>query len=343
MRTPERAVWTGYSHLAQDRDHRVSLISCTGKVLWQRPLDGPLLGGVQLVDRYRNGKLQMLCNTAGKVYLIDRLGRDVEGFPVNLKDSACAPLGVFDYENRKDYRVLVPTEIGGILNLGIDGKPVSGWAPKPLHRPAAAAVEHVRNKGKDYLVVAMQDGRVAVLDRRGEERYAVKLRMAHIAAFLGSREAMDIGDRRMLWADSAGAVLSGTLDGKVDTLSPASSGRAAIVDVNVDGHDDILRTTMSSLSAEQGTKAIFRATFPDSPQAAAFPVAMESGEAAVGIVLPEQDQVRLYTKAGDLWPGFPMKGAMQFSVADINLDGVPELVTADSDGVVTVYALPPGR
>ena len=63
----------------------------------------------------------------------------------------------------------------------------------------------------------------------------------------------------------------------------------------------------------------------------------------MGIVLPEQDQVRLYTKAGDLWPGFPMKGAMQFSVADINLDGVPELVTADSDGVVTVYALPPGR
>src|SRR5690606_33045888 len=144
--------------LAEDKDHRISLISCTGKVLWQRQLDGPVIGGVEQIDRYRNDKLQLLLNTAGKVYLIDRLGRDVEGFPVALKTHASAPLSVFDYEGKKDYRILVPTVDGRLLNLGADGRPVQGWSPERLPSPACAAVEHVRIKGKDFLVAAPCNG-----------------------------------------------------------------------------------------------------------------------------------------------------------------------------------------
>lgn len=327
----------------QDKDNRISLISCTGKVLWQRQLDGPLIGGVAQIDRYRNGKLQMLCNTANKVYLIDRLGRDVEGFPVGLKSQASTPLSVFDYEGKKDYRIIVPMVDGGLLNLGGDGKPVQGWEPVKLSGPALAAVEHVRIKGKDFLVLALRNGKVAVLDRRGTVRYDAKLRMDRIQTFLGSREAMDIADRRMLWADSSGAVLSGKLDGTVDTLSPATSGKVALFDVDGDEHIEVLRTTISALTAESKGKVLFRLNFPDSPDAMAFGVPLEGEEVAIGLVLPEQDQVRLYDAAGELWPGFPLKGAVRSSVADINLDGVLELVTADGEGVVTVYALPAGR
>ncbi len=327
----------------QDKDHRISLISCTGKVLWQRQLDGPVLGGVELIDRYKNAKLQMLLNTANKVYLIDRLGRDVEGFPVTLKTAASASLSVFDYEKKKDYRIIVPTVDGGLLNLGGDGKAVTGWEPVKLSSAALAAVEHVRIKGKDFLVIALKDGKVAVLDRRGEVRYAAKLHMAGIQAFLGSRDAMDIADRRMLWADSSGAVLSGKLDGKVDTLSLPASGKVSLFDVDGDEHDEVLRTTISALTAESKGKALFRLSFPDSPDATAFAVPIEGDGTAIGLVLPEQDQVRLYDATGALWPGFPLKGAVHFLVADINLDGVLELVTADGEGVVSVYALPSKR
>ncbi|HQV38817.1 MAG TPA: hypothetical protein PLS92_15035 [Flavobacteriales bacterium] len=329
--------------LAQDRDHRISLISCTGKILWQRQLDGPILGGVELVDRYKNGKFQMLLNTAGKIYQIDRLGRDVEGFPLALKGTACAPLSVFDYDKKRDYRVLVPMSDGGSLNLSVEGKPVQGWSPEKLQSPALAPVTLVRIKGKDFLVVPMADGKVTVLDRRGTVRYSSKLKMEQITAYLGSRDAMDIGDRRMLWTDSAGAVLSGTLDGKVDTLSAATSGKVVLFDLDGDGRDEVLRTTGSALTAEAEGKVLFRVSFPDAQGANAFEVPMEGEDAAIGLMLPEQDQVRLYDATGALWPGFPLKGSVQFGVADINLDGVPELVTADSDGVVTVYALPGKR
>lgn len=329
--------------LAQDRDHRISLISCTGKILWQYQLDGPMLGGVELVDRYKNGKFQMLLNTAGRIYQIDRIGRDVEGFPVTLKGTACAPLSVFDYDKKREYRVLVPLTDGELLNLGVEGKPVQGWSPERLISPALAAVTLVRTKGKDFLVVPMADGRVTVLDRRGEVRYSSKLKMERIATYLGSREAMDIGDRRMLWTDSSGAVLSGTLDGKVDTLSAATSGKVALFDVDGDGRDEVLRAGNSALTGECEGKVLFRESFPDAQGATAFEVALEGAGAAIGLVLPEQGQLRLYDANGALWPGFPLKGSVRFRVADINLDGVPELVTADGDGVVTVYALPGKR
>ena len=326
--------------LVQDREQRISLISCTGKLLWQRQLDGPLMGGLQQVDRYRNGKLQLLFNTAGKIYLIDRLGRDVEGFPIALKDSACAPLSVFDYDRNKDYRVLVPTKGGGVINMGMDGKPVAGWVLKRLPSPALAAVEHARIRDKDFLVVPLRSGDVAVLDRRGETRYGSKLRMRAIDQFLGSRDAMFIGDRRMLWADSTGVVLSGTLDGQVDTLSQAASGKVAVFDIDGDGHDEVIRATISALTAESGGKARWRTSYPDALGATAFQVPLAADETAVGVVLPEQGQIRLYDRDGELWPGFPMDGVVPFQVADINLDGAAEVVSVDRDGVVGVHAFP---
>lgn len=326
--------------LVQDRDHRVSLISCTGKVLWQRQLDGPLLGGVQQIDRFRNAKLQLLCNTAGKIYLIDRLGRDVEGFPVTLKADASAPLSVFDYEGNKDYRILLPLVNGTVANLAPDGKPVQGWEPEKLPAPALAPVEHVRNKNKDFLVIPLRNGSVAVLDRRGAVRYSPALRMRGLQRFLGSRDAMDIGDRSLLWADSAGAVLCGTLNGHVDTLSQPASGTVSLYAMDGGPASGILRTTASALTGQAAGKLLFSISFPDSPGATAFGVPLADGRNAIGLALPEQDQLRLYDETGTLWPGFPLKGAVPFTIADINRDGLPELVTADAQGVVTVYVLP---
>lgn len=327
----------------QDRDHRISLISCTGKVLWQRQLDGPLLGGIHQIDRYRNDKLQLLFNTADKVYLIDRLGRDVEGFPVALKTPASTPLSIFDYEGRKDYRLVVPLQDRSLLNLGADGLAVKGWAPKKLAAPALAPVQHVRIKGMDYLVVPLLNGSVVVMDRRGEPRFAPGLHMSGLQQFLGEQDAMDIADRRLLWADSTGAVLSGTLSGKVDTLSPATSGMATLYSPGGDARQGLLRTMAAGLTAEVDGTLRFRVSYPEAGSAQAFSLDLGPLGVAIGLVLPEQDQLRLYDRDGALWPGFPLKGAVRFSVSDINRDGVPEVVTADPQGVVTVFALPMER
>lgn len=328
--------------LAQDRDHRISLISCTGKVLWQYQLDGPLLGGVEQVDRYRNGKLQMVLGTAGAVHMIDRLGRDVEGFPVKLPITAAAPLTVVDYDGNKDYRILVPLQDGSILNLAADGKAVQGWSSPAKGSMAISSVDHARIQGKDYLIVPQRNGSVEVVDRKGAARYVPKLRMQQVRTVLGTKKAMDIAGWRLQWEDSTGAVIEGSLSGETDTLDGPKSGAATLITMKGDGPIGVVRTTATNISGTRGGKALFHVSFPDAASTRVFPVPFPDGTVVIGQVLPEQDQVRAYTLEGMLLPGFPLAGATVFSVADINLDGVLELVTANAEGVVTVHALPAG-
>ena len=108
------------------------------------------MGAVHQVDRFQNGKLQLLFNTTTRCYLIDRNGVDVSGFPYELGSPAPVPLSVFDYDGQRDYRVLIPTADGRILNLTLDGTPVKGWDPPKMGSTAIEVVHHlrVRNKGK---------------------------------------------------------------------------------------------------------------------------------------------------------------------------------------------------
>lgn len=326
--------------LVQDRDHRISLISCTGKVLWQRELPAPILGDVRQVDRFKNGKLQLLFNTADAVFLIDRNGKDVEGFPIGLPGKAATALSVFDYEGTREYRVLVPLADGRLLNFGMDGKPVQGWAVGPLPAVAIAPIEHVRLKGKDFLLALDAAGGATALDRRGEQRYRPQLRMKGVQAVLGLRSAMDIGACRVAWSDSSGAVLSGTLDGAVDTLAHPGRGQVTAFDADGDGGIDVARVTSDSLLVTDAKGTRFGTTLPDGGTPQVFPVFLtgRTGE-ALGLVLPAQDQVRLFSGDGTRWPDLPVTGDVPFRVADINLDGVLELVTATKDGRVIAYAL----
>ncbi len=208
--------------LVQDKKHRVHLISCTGKILWQRELDGPILGDAHQVDRYKNGKLQMLFNTAGRVYLIDRNGENVTGFPIELPEKASAPLNVFDYDGSKEYRVLVPTAEARLLNFDMNGKPVDGWTPPKTPAACELPVEHLRIRGKDHLVLVDKSGGVTVLDRRAAPRYSPKLTVKDAVRYIGLAPGLEIGETRIVWEDVERNRLRGRLDGPIDTLSMAA-------------------------------------------------------------------------------------------------------------------------
>ena len=60
-----------------------------------------ILGRINQVDLFRNGRLQMAFSTPNKVYVLDRLGRDVGAF-LNFKDKITQAVSVFDYDKIKD-------------------------------------------------------------------------------------------------------------------------------------------------------------------------------------------------------------------------------------------------
>lgn len=74
--------------LRQNKDNSLELVDEKGNVLWKIPFPGKLCGMVGQVDYYNNGKIQFLMAAGDKVHLIDRLGREVRGFPRQIPANA---------------------------------------------------------------------------------------------------------------------------------------------------------------------------------------------------------------------------------------------------------------
>jgi hypothetical protein len=154
--------------IIQDSAHDVHLVSAAGKVLWSKPMDGPIAGKVFQVDYFKNGKLQYYFATQGALHIIDRLGNYVTPFPVRLRIRDLQYSSLVDYDRSKSYRFLLADKSGKLWMFDKEGKNLEGWKPKNIEDELFAAPSHVRIKGKDYLIAIRKDGRVYVFNRRGD-------------------------------------------------------------------------------------------------------------------------------------------------------------------------------
>jgi len=325
--------------LVQDAEHKIHLLGSTGKALWAYPLDGPILGAVHQVDRFQNGKLQLLLNTAGRIYLIDRNGKDVGGFPVSLAEKATAPLAVFDYDGQRDYRVLVPVADGKILNYGLDGAMIKGWEPPRLSSPSINAVEHLRIQNKDHLLFVDGNGSLLVYDRRGVRREGITANLAPTAEITAVHAGLDLPSTRIWWSDTSGILMQTRMDGTRTAMSLGGARKYTLGDIADDGQYDVLCVVADSLIMTHGTKEVFARAFGERMTIAPRLYKLDKGPSAIGVVLLEREQVILLDAQGRDLDGMPMRGATPFSIADLNLDGKLELVTVTADGHVVAYQL----
>ncbi|MBK7297233.1 MAG: hypothetical protein IPI91_11565 [Flavobacteriales bacterium] len=322
----------------QGTDNKIHLIGSTGKQLWSREVDGAIMGDVHQVDRFKNGKLQMLFNTAERIYLIDRNGKDVGGFPVPLTSNATAPLAVFDYDDKREYRILLPTANGKIMNFSMDGVPVSGWDPAKLNNPSREMIQHVRIKNKDYLVVVDGDGKVLLLDRRGEQRERASLALKNATNVLKILPGLDILTTRAIWRDSTGALFESQLNGTTEQLASGGNGQLSLGNLADDGHFDLIRVVADSLIVSHTGKPVFTKTF--GAPLTMDPLCFAKGSTAlIGVVIPSLDQVHLINDRGHPLDDMPLQGSLPITIEDLNRDGHNELITATADGVLMVYQL----
>lgn len=210
--------YTGETELAvQDANNTLYLISAEGKILWKANLTGAIVGGITQVDMLKNKKLQLAFVTGDKMYIVDRNGNALSGFPRSLKAGAGAGLSVFDYDGRRDYRFFYPAVDGRIVLLSADGSVPGTWTSPKMAGSPAQPVRHFTIAGKDYLVCA--DGeRFYFYDRRGRERIkplGVPLRPSDnpIYADLSRSPA------RFVYAASDGSLQEIGLDGKTSVVS----------------------------------------------------------------------------------------------------------------------------
>ena len=160
--------------LAQDVAHNLYLISNKGVIFWKKKLNGAILGKVEQVALYKNGRLQFAFVTPNKLYIIDRNGKNVDKFPLNFKDTITQPLAVFDYDKQRNYRFLI-TQSENLLMYDSKSKAVKGFKFKS-EKTISSHPKHFRVRGKDFIVFSAGD-QLKLLDRRGGIRVDVKERI----------------------------------------------------------------------------------------------------------------------------------------------------------------------
>jgi hypothetical protein len=102
------------------RDH-------TGKTLWEKTMEGPIQDRIVQLDFLKNDKLQMLFSIGNRLYLLDRLGRNVSPYPKAYTTSILYGPFVFDPEGKKEYRILLVHQDNVLRCYDKSGSVSGGW------------------------------------------------------------------------------------------------------------------------------------------------------------------------------------------------------------------------
>ncbi|MBR1576731.1 MAG: hypothetical protein IJ654_09840 [Bacteroidales bacterium] len=130
----------------------------SGKGLWGVAFDQPICGAAACIDYYANGKLQFLFAAGSRLYLIDRLGRFVSGFPVELGKEVLLGPAVHDFTGAKGYTVLVLHRDNTIGMYDLHGVQAAEWKGITCEDTILSLPVLAKADGKRVWVVATAGG-----------------------------------------------------------------------------------------------------------------------------------------------------------------------------------------
>ena len=111
----------------QNKQMSICLRDENGKDLWGVPFDKPICGAAGNVDVFQNGKLQIVFGAGSRLYVIDRLGRYVKGYPVDLGKEILIGPQVYDFSGSGQYSLMVLHGDNTLEMYTLKGKKVSSW------------------------------------------------------------------------------------------------------------------------------------------------------------------------------------------------------------------------
>ena len=333
--------------LIEDHSNTINLFSTTGQLLWKRKLPEPIMGDVHQIDIFKNGKLQMLFNTASNVYLIDRNGENVSGWPTTLMAPATCGLSLMDYDVNKEYRILVPTADNKVTNFDKTGQIVTGWTFGGTSSPVRHPIQHFVVKNKDYILIAESNGTLHLVDRRGN------VRAQTIATLDGPslnklvvEKGGTIESSHVIFTDTAGTIVKLTLDGNaeragLETLQ--ADHLFEIADVAQDKRPEYILAGGNVLRVYSADKTpLFEKAF-DGKIGSLTVYSIKQGDGLIAITIPDKEEVWVLNNMGDALDGMPLFGGQKTVLGDMNQDGTLDLVTGTAAGKIISYTVRQGQ
>lgn len=124
-----------------------------GKGLWGVKFDTPICGRAVNVDYYGNGKLQILFAAGSKLHLIDRIGRFVKPFPVELDSEVLIGPDLYDFEGDGNYTVMILHKDNSLKMYNLKGEKPQGWKDIVLKERIKGLPEFLEAGDARYWVV----------------------------------------------------------------------------------------------------------------------------------------------------------------------------------------------
>ncbi len=203
----------------QDEAGTVYLISSTGNLIWKKKITERIEATIYTVDIFKNGKLQLLFNTANYIHLIDRNGNYVQGYPVKVPSRITSNITLLDYENTKDYRLLIACADKKIYSYTLYGIKTEGFVPVRTDAEVTLPIYYIRVGASDYLVTADASGKLYVFSRKGEGRIDFKNKTMEYLSQLYVLPGSSLDNTKIIYVDDKNNMLNKiSLTDKKETL-----------------------------------------------------------------------------------------------------------------------------
>ena len=156
--------------LIQDDNNQLIAYNASGEEIWSLQIANKILGEINNIDFNKNNKFQALFNTKDKLYLVDRNGDIVDGFPIRLPTSTSLGHSLFDYDSNKKYRIIIVGDDNILYNLDKKGNRIRGWKYNKTTNRINQKPVHFLVNNYDYILNSTSNTTTKLLARNGSDR-----------------------------------------------------------------------------------------------------------------------------------------------------------------------------
>lgn len=307
--------------VVQDIENNLYMISNRGNISWKKKINGPILGDIQQIDIYKNGRLQLVFATPKEVYVLDKNGKNVAPFPLKFNDEITQPLSVFDYDNKRDYRLMV-VQGKNILLYNGKGKTVRGFNFKKANEPINSQPKHFRVGNKDYIVFGTGN-KMHILNRRGQSRINV-------------REKIDFSDNEIYLYKNNFT----TTNTKGELIQVNQKGQLSKQDLMLSEEHDLTATSKTIATLLDNTLTIrSKSVELDFGEYTAPKIFYLRDKIYVSVTDLQTQRVYLFDSQAKSIPNFPVYGNSSIELIDIDKDKNLEFVVKGDSQSIILYQL----
>lgn len=325
----------------QDTNNVFFLINNKGEVLWNKQLDGEILGEIRQLDIYKNGKLQLLFNTESSMYCLDRKGNDLEKFPITLDSKTKNPLALFDYDNNKNYRILLSFPNGETKMYNTYGKPLKGWKFSKVRSAITETPQHIRIGKKDYIYTSTGNGTILLLDRKGKSRYKARENIGDKFGSAYLYAGKSINSSGIYYIDTLGVVVHVPFGDQKEYLpiKGTKGDQLYMARINSDISREFILYNSNTINVfELSGKKLYDEIVVNELSGAPKKFRFQK-QNWLGYSDNSTKEAFLIDENGIRRADTPYSGVGRFSMGDINKDGIMELVIQGDSGQLVVYSL----